>query len=91
MMRHAKSVVCCLALLSLASCSTTNLVKWGQDKPSVYREPHGEVAQASVKPFLVIVGFPLAVAWDVATFPFQVVGGVHPYGKLMAPDHDVNM
>lgn len=76
-----------LALVCLLpSCATTNLARWGFDATSAVDEPHGEVSRAVLKPGATIIGMPVAVAWDVVTFPFQAIFGVYPYGSShMAP------
>jgi len=76
----------------LSSCGTFNLVKWAQDKPSVYAEPQGEVSRGFLKPVVTVVGFPVAVVWDVLTFPFQIIGGVYPYSdSVMEPETRVGI
>jgi hypothetical protein len=74
----ALSVLCAA---SLTSCASSNLARWGFDKDSVYSEPSGEFSRAVLKPSLTILGMPVAFAWDVVTFPFQIIFGVHPYGS----------
>ncbi len=87
MQRLAKLAVLALATFPLASCSTFNLVHWAQDEPSVYAEPQGEFSRGIVKPFVTVVGFPVAVVWDIVTFPFQIIGGVYPYSdSVMTPE-----
>jgi hypothetical protein len=76
-----------LLVLALPSCATVNLARWGWDTPSAIDEPHGHVSAALLKPGVTIVGMPVAVAWDVATLPFQAIFGVYPYGNHhMTPD-----
>lgn len=42
--------------------------------------------RALCSPGATIIGMPVAVAWDVVTFPFQAIFGVYPYGSShMAP------
>ncbi len=80
----------CLALLfslPMVSCSTVNLVRWGTDESSVYYEPTGEFSRGMLKPFVTVIGFPVTLAWDVGTFPFQLLFGVYPYGdSFMDPE-----
>ena len=33
-----------------------------------------------------VVALPFAFVWDVATFPFQWIWGVHPYGGTLTPE-----
>ena len=66
-------------------------VGWGWGYPyyygNYYYEPDGEVSRGFLKPFVTVVGFPFAVAWDVVTFPFQIIFGVYPYGDdFMDPE-----
>lgn len=78
--------------LPLTGCSTTNLARWGFDSESVYKEPDGPVSAGFVKPAATFVGLPVAFAWDVATFPFQVIFGVYPYGdRFMQPDAELEL
>jgi hypothetical protein len=84
---HRKLLVpAALLVLSLSSCATVNLARWGWDQPSAIDEPHGEVSAAILKPGATVIGMPVAVAWDLATLPFQAIFGVYPYGqKHMTP------
>lgn len=76
-----------LCTLPLAGCNTANLIEWVQDKPSVFHEPDYEYTRGIVKPFVWIVGFPVAFAVDVAFFPFQIVSGCYPYSDCyMRPE-----
>ena len=76
-----------LLVLPLAACGTTNLVRWGTDHDSIYAEPDSEFERGMLKPFVTIVGLPVAFAWDVVTFPFQITFQVYPYGgRFMQPD-----
>ncbi len=81
-----------LCLLPFTACSTFNHVRWAMDDTSVYNEPEGGFSRGVVKPLWTIVGFPVAVAWDVVTFPFQIISGVYPYSdSVMAPDEDIDI
>jgi hypothetical protein len=74
-------------LLTLPSCATTNLARWGWDAPSAIDEPHGAVSAAILKPSVTVLGMPVAVVWDIATLPFQAIFGVYPYSDWhMTPD-----
>ena len=76
-----------IVLLSLSSCATTNLARWGWDAPSAIDEPHGAVSAAILKPSVTVLGMPVAVVWDIATLPFQAIFGVYPYSDWhMTPD-----
>ncbi len=80
-MRRKQLLAAALLLLALPSCATTNLARWGWNGTSAIDEPHGEVSAAILKPGVTILGMPVAVAWDVATLPFQAIFGVYPYGS----------
>ena len=76
----------------LTGCMTSNLIHWIQDEPSIYHEPRGEVSRGTIKPLFTVIGFPIAVAWDIATFPFQILGGAHPYGdRVMTPEKGADL
>ena len=60
------AAVCCLPF---TSCATTNLLDWGQDKPSVYNEPTDDVSRAILKPLVTVVGIPVAIVWPPADAP----------------------
>lgn len=76
-----------LLLLAFPSCATTNLARWGWDATSAIDEPHGAVSAAILKPSVTVIGMPVAVAWDIATLPFQAIFGVYPYSDWhMTPD-----
>jgi hypothetical protein len=88
----AKVVSLVLLVAAAGSCATSNLARWGFDEDSVYAEPDGEVSRAFLKPPLTLVGMPVAVGWDVVTFPFQIVFGVHPYGsRFMDPERNADL
>lgn len=88
-MRSTRKPLLSLAFLALtlSSCATTNLARWGWDQTSAIDEPNGAVSAAILKPGVTVIGMPVAVAWDVATLPFQAIFGVYPYGNWhMTPD-----
>lgn len=84
-----------LALLSLAvlpACATTNGVRWAYGMDSVYDEPDRLSESCALR---AIVGAPVIVggaAWDVVTFPFQILFGVWPMwggeSTMMDPTND---
>jgi hypothetical protein len=78
--RFISSLLLAVLLLSLNSCATTHLWRWGLGKTSAVHTVDNEQMEAFVKPSSTIVGTPLALAWDVATFPFQLIFWVFPYG-----------
>lgn len=81
------AVICCLPMTLTTSCATTNLINWGLDKPSVFHEPDDEFSRGMLKPVVTFVGVPVAAAWDVVTFPFQIIFGTPPYStRYMTPE-----
>jgi len=82
--RNALLALCCT--IPLSACSTFNLVRWGTNESTIYNEPDGGFADGILKPSVTVIGFPVAVVWDVVTFPFQILFGTYPYGdNFMAP------
>jgi hypothetical protein len=81
MKKAAGLVLSLVCALSLSSCASSNLARWGFDKDNIYSEPDGELSRGLLKPSVTIIGMPVAVVWDVVTFPFQLIFGVHPYGS----------
>ena len=89
-LRNACLVLLCA--LPAAACSTTNLVRWASDEPSIYHEPDSDFSRGILKGFVTFVGFPIALAWDIGTFPFQLISGAWPYGEsVMAPTSDIDL
>jgi len=88
-----KLLLLALLLFPLCSCSTANLVYWGFDEESIYYEPEGEYSRGLLKPFVTVVGLPVAFVWDVAFFPFQLFMDVYPYGerRFMAPGSGIDI
>jgi hypothetical protein len=86
-MNTIRTLSALLLLGVCSSCATTNLARWGWDETSVIDEPHGEVSRSFLKPGATVIGMPIAVAWDIATFPFQLVFGVYPYGNWFMSPH----
>ena len=79
-------LVFAFSALTATSCSTANLIRWGGDQTSIYSEPTGGFSRGILKPLVTVVGFPVALVWDVVTFPFQIIFGTYPYGdNFMAP------
>ncbi len=65
-----------IALLLLTSCATTRFL----DAAGDFAEgPTNEVSSGAFAVAVVIM-IPLCLAWDVATFPAQILGGYPPYG-----------
>ena len=81
-----------LCALPMTSCGTSHLIRWAQDEPSIYNEPESDLSRGLWKGFVTVVGFPVAVIWDVFTFPFQIIGGAHPYGEsTFQPEDDIDI
>ncbi|MHC5063808.1 MAG: hypothetical protein ACYTG5_07525 [Planctomycetota bacterium] len=88
-----KLLLLTLLLFPLCSCSTANLVYWGMEEESIYCETTDEYSRSLLKPFVTVVGFPVALAWDIAFFPFQLLMDVYPYGerRFMNPDSGLDI
>jgi hypothetical protein len=65
-------------LLSLTACGTTNGVRWTYGASSIYGKPDAFSESAAIR---AVFGVPVIVggaAFDVATFPVQLLFGVWP-------------
>jgi hypothetical protein len=76
-----------LAPLTLESCATSHLLRWARDEPAIYYQPPDPEVRAFVQPGGTVVALPVAFAWDVATFPFQWIWGVYPFGATNSPEY----
>lgn len=87
MKRIILSALVAVSATSLSSCATTHLWRWGMDKTSAVHTVQDKTVDAFVKPSATIIGTPVALAWDVATLPFQAIFQVYPYfgQEHMAP------
>lgn len=74
------AVVACLP-----ACATSHLVRWSRDEQSAYDRPAGEKS-IYVRAGGTVLAFPVTVAWDVVTFPFQWFWDVYPYGDENLPE-----
>jgi hypothetical protein len=63
----------------LPSCATKHLLRWNAGKPNYYGQP-ADRDREIVRVTGTIAGFPVAVVWDVVTFPVQWLWGFDPYG-----------
>ena len=64
--------------LGLPSCASIHTGLWAYKQPSAYNE--GTESQEDwIRPAMGTVMMPAALAWDLATFPAQVIFGVWPY------------
>ena len=77
-------MACLLLLLPLSACATSHLMRWSKGKTSIYNPPTEDPAY--VVPAGTVVMLPAVLVWDVATFPFQVIWGVYPYGGDLQPE-----
>jgi hypothetical protein len=79
-----------LALLFLVaclpSCATAHLMRWSREKKGYYDLP--TTTKEYVIPGGTLVAFPVALLWDVGTFPFQLIWSVYPYGSMLEPEED---
>lgn len=78
-----------LTLFGTSSCATNHLLNWSAGDPSIFHQPGEELAQTIVRPSGTIVVLPAVLVWDLATFPFQWIWGVHPYGGKLSPDTEL--
>ena len=87
MKRIILSVLLAVTATSLSSCATTHLWRWGMGKTSAVHTVKDDTVRAFVQPTTTIVGTPIAMAWDVATLPFQLIFQIYPYfgQEFMAP------
>lgn len=82
-MRRWVPVLAVCALLP--SCATSHLIQWSQGQPSAFNDPPASTA-VYTRPGATVLAFPVAVAFDVVTFPFQLIWEVYPYGTENAPE-----
>ncbi|MFO1050964.1 MAG: hypothetical protein U1F36_01960 [Planctomycetota bacterium] len=75
-----------LAVLAcLPACATSHLVRWSRSEPSIYDQPAAEKS-VYVRAGGTVLAFPVVLAWDIVTFPFQWFWDVYPYGDQNQPD-----
>ena len=80
------SLACTLALMMcLGSCATNHVLNWSVGEPSMYVQNPDPRARAFLNPGGTFVALPVAFVWDVATFPFQYIWGVYPFGDVLDP------
>lgn len=78
-----------LATIALVpSCATKHLLRWNAGKPNYFGEP-GARDQEVVRSVGTILGFPVAVVWDVVTFPVQWLWGFDPYGDTFRQKDEI--
>ncbi|MCC6783745.1 MAG: hypothetical protein IT457_12955 [Planctomycetes bacterium] len=75
-----------LALLAcLNACATSHLVHWSRGENSTYDRPEPSKS-IYVRAGGTVLAFPVALSWDIVTFPLQWFWDVHPYGTENAPE-----
>lgn len=75
-----------LALLAaLNACATSHLVHWSRGERSSYDPPEPSKS-IYVRAGGTVLAFPVALGWDIVTFPFQWFWDVHPYGGENTPE-----
>ncbi|MCB9880288.1 MAG: hypothetical protein H6834_00735 [Planctomycetes bacterium] len=74
-----------LASCAMTSCATQHLFRWARGEQSLYHQPLEKEA-SFVRPAGTVLVLPVAVAWDIVTFPFQWLWDVYPYGAKLSPD-----
>ncbi len=84
-MKRTSSVLAGLVLLAVlpftfTSCASSHLVRWSFGKSSNYREHDTELGNSVLKPTVTVIALPITGVWDIATFPFQMIWGVYPWG-----------
>ena len=86
MKRFIPCLLLAVLLVSMSSCATTHLWRWGMDKTSAVHTIDNDEIDAFVRPSSTVIGTPFAIAWDVATFPPQIIFSIDPYGdRHMSP------
>ena len=70
---------------AMQGCATNHLVRWSQEKSSTFSQPYEDYGPY-VRPAGLILAMPVAVTWDVLTFPVQWLWGTYPYGNELRPD-----
>jgi hypothetical protein len=69
----------------LTGCATSHVIEWSKGEKSAFNQPN--VRQAIfVHTGGTLLALPVAVVWDVVTFPFQILWNVHPYGDVETPE-----
>lgn len=87
-MRRWLSVITLAALLQ--GCATGHLIEWSKGEPSAFQQP-APSKSLYIRPGATFLAFPVAVAWDVVTFPFQWLWDIYPFGEDNAPEsHEGN-
>lgn len=84
--RRSASLASVLLLLLSSSCATGHVLNWGEGESSIFRQPGQGIPEAYAHTLGTILAVPVAVVWDVATFPVQLAWGYYPYGNTLTPE-----
>ncbi len=69
-----------------SGCATNHLLRWSRGETSYYNRPD-KASEPFAVPAGTVLAFPVALAWDVATFPFQWLWGTYPFGEVLSPEN----
>jgi hypothetical protein len=72
-------------VLLLPGCATGHLIRWSRGEDSTFSRPPA-TKDVYVRAGGTVLALPVTVVWDVATFPFQWIWDVYPYGGSLDPD-----
>lgn len=79
-------LACALSLpMCLGSCAMNHVYNWSVGDPSMYSQNPDLRQRAFLNPGGAFVAMPAAFAWDLVTFPFQIIWGVYPFGDVLDP------
>ncbi len=69
-------------VLLVPSCATKHLLRWNAGEPNYFGTP-GDRDRDIVRVVGTLGAFPVALGWDVVSFPFQWLWGFDPYGDTL--------
>ncbi len=75
-----------LLLAGLPACATSHLIHWSKAEQSAFDQPEPNKS-IFVRAGGTVLAFPVALSWDIVTFPFQWFWDLHPYGAEKSPDY----
>ena len=87
-LRRAALASSAALLLMLPSCGTSHLMRWSNGEASDFTPIEDDRTRSVVVPAGTVLMLPVTVVWDVATFPFQWIWGIYPYGHELDPDRE---
>jgi hypothetical protein len=76
-----------LVALLFTGCATGHVIEWAKGAPSTFHPPPGD-HDLLTRGFGTVVALPVALVWDVVTFPFQWIWDVYPYGSEIRPGEE---